>query len=113
MRVMFTGGRRGFGFGFGGGTAALPVYKYKLEVSQDGEKFTTVLDKTKNTVSKDTIFEEFTAINCRFVRFTVTEWPEGPLGIIDFTVFGYPDGWDPPTVATPVFPNLPMAGANR
>ena len=109
MRVMFTGARRGFGFGAPGGAApALPVYKYKLEVSQDGEKYTTVLDRTHNTVSKDTIFEEFQAINCRFVRFTVTEWPEGPLGITDFTVFGYPEGWDPPTVATPTFSNLPM-----
>ena len=108
MRVLFTGARRR-GFGPTAGPApALPVYKYKLEVSSDGEKYVTVLDKTKNTVSKDTIFEEFAPINCRFVRFTVTEWPEGPLGIIDFTVFGYPEGWDPPAVATPTFSDLPL-----
>jgi hypothetical protein len=108
MRVMFSGARRGFGMGPGAAAPALPLYKYKLEVSSDGEKYVTVLDKTKNTVNKDTIFEEFAPINCRFVRLTVTEWPEGPLGIIDFTVFGYPEGYDPPAVATPTFSNLPM-----
>ncbi|MBQ4169148.1 MAG: hypothetical protein II599_04875, partial [Bacteroidales bacterium] len=78
-----------------------------LEASQDGENFFTVLDKTGNTVPKDTIFDEFTPVNCRFIRFTVTDWPKegGPLGIIDFTVFGYPDGWDAPEVASPAFAN--------
>ena len=61
---MFSGGgRRGFG-----APAALPVYKYKLEVSQDGEKFQTVLDKTKNAISKDTLYDEFKPVNCRFVE---------------------------------------------
>ena len=104
MRVMFSGGRRMFG-----APQALPVYKFKLEVSQDGEQYVTVLDRTKNTVSRDTVFEEFAPINCRFVRLTVTDWPKNnPLGIIDFTVFGYPDGYDPAAVATPVFSNLPL-----
>ena len=53
-------------------------------------------------------------MNCRFVRLTVTDWPKNsPLGIIDFTVFGYPDGYDPPAVATPVFSNLPLDGERR
>ena len=106
MRVMFGGGggRRGFGAPF-----TPPVYKYKLEVSQDGESYTTVLDETGNTVSRDTIYEEFKPVNCRFVRLTVTDWPKNaPLGIIDFTVFGYPDGYDPAAVATPTFSNLPL-----
>ena len=106
MRVMFSGGGRR---GFGGGSAALPVYKYKLEVSQDGEKYTTVLDKTGNTVSKDTIYDQFNPVNCLFVKLTITDWPKtSPLGVIDFTVFGYPEGWDAPEVATPTFSNLPM-----
>ena len=109
MRVMFTGGRGRMAMGPGAAAPALPLYKYKLEVSQDGETYTTVVDKTNNTVNKDTIFEEFTPVNCRFVRFTVTDWPKnGPMGIIDFTVFGYPDGWDQPAVATPTFSNLPL-----
>ena len=104
MRVMFSGGRRRFG-----GPQVLPVYQYKLEVSQDGEQYVTVLDRTRNTESRDTVFEEFAPVNCRFVRLTVTDWPkDNPLGIIDFTVFGYPDGYDPAAVATPVFSNLPL-----
>ena len=106
MRVLFSGGRRSFG-----PVRELPVYKYKLEVSQDGESYVTVVDKTGNTLAKDTVFEEFAPVNCRFVRLVVTDWPRtNPLGIIDFTVFGQPDGYDPPAVATPVFSNLPLDG---
>ncbi len=102
MRVMFAGGRRF------GAPAVLPVYQYKLEVSQDGEHFVTMLDRTRNQTPRDTIFEEFAPVNCRFVRLTLTGWPKAfPLGIIDFTVFGYPDGYEPAAVATPVFSNLP------
>lgn len=80
-----------------------------LEVSQEGEKYVTVVDKTGNSVAKDTVYDEFEPVNCRFVRLTVTDWPkEHPLGIIDFTVFGYPDGYDPAAVATPVFSDLPL-----
>ena len=105
VRILFGGtGKRMFGF-----SRTMPVYKFKLEVSQDGENFVTVLDKTRNTETKDTFYDEFKPINCRFVRLTINDWPkENPLGIIDFTVFGYPDGWDAPAVATPVFSNLPL-----
>ena len=106
MRVMFNGPRRGFG-----AAAVLPVYKYKLEVSSDGKKFVTVLDKTKNNVAKDVLYDEFAPINCRFVRFTVTDWPKDtPLGVIDFTVFGYPEGAELPQYATPTFPFLQYQG---
>ena len=89
VRLMFTGTRRGRG-----AAATYPVFKYKLDVSIDGEHFTTVLDKTNNTVCKDTIFEEFNPIGCRFVRLTITDWPkETPLGVIEATVFGVPDGY--------------------
>ena len=89
VRLMFTGTRRGRG-----AAATYPVFKYKLDVSIDGEHFTTVLDKTNNTVCKDTIFEEFNPIGCRFVRLTITDWPkETPLGVIEATVFGIPDGY--------------------
>ncbi len=111
VRILFTGARRGFGFGAPGGAApALPVYKYKVDVSMDGENFTTVLDKTQNTVSKDTIFEEFKPTECRYARLTVTEWPEGPLGIIDLTFFGVPSRYLLPQVASPVFTDLPHDG---
>ena len=66
------------------------------------------------TNSRRCVYDEFAPVNCRFVRLTVTDWPKNsPLGIIDFTVFGYPDGYDPPAVATPVFSNLPLDGERR
>ena len=109
MRILFSGGRRMFG-----AAPTLPVYKYKLEVSQDGNEYKTVVDKTGNALPKDTVYDEFAPVNCRFVRLTVTDWPRNnPLGIIDFTVFGYPDGYDAPAVATPVFSNLPLDGETQ
>ena len=43
------------------------------------------------------------------MRLTVTDWPKAqPLGVIDFTVFGRADGYDPPAVATPTFTDLPL-----
>ena len=106
-RIEFTtggggfGGRRG-GRGATGGDAAPPstsagsnsvAHQYKVEVSNDGTNYTTVLDKTANTVTKYTEFEEIPPTACRFVRFTVTGWPHignAPLGIMEFTVFGKP-----------------------
>jgi hypothetical protein len=106
MRVLFGGGGRR-GFGFGGGN--LPVYKYRLEVSLDGENYTTVLDRTGNDIPRDTFFDEFPAVRARFVRLTVTDWPrESPLGVIDFTVFGRADGYEPAAVATPTYNKLPL-----
>lgn len=106
MRILFGSGQ---GRPFFGSRGSLPVYKYKLEVSQDGETFVTVLDRTDNKTARDTVYEEFAPVNCRFVRLTVTDWPhESPLGVIDFTVFGYPDGFDAPAVATPTFSDLPL-----
>ncbi len=107
VRLMFTGGR-----GFGGrrgpvvasasgpaesssATAssseprAVNAYRYKIEVSLDGQTFTTALDQTENTASRNTIFEEIPPVKCRFVRLTLTNWPRAtPLGIIEFTIFG-------------------------
>lgn len=104
MRVLFGGAGRGFGRSF-----TAPVYQYKLEVSADGEEFTTVVDRTGNTLAKDTVFDEFDPVECRFVKLTVTAWPENTaLSIIDFTVFGYPSKALPAAVATPVFNDLPL-----
>lgn len=108
MRVMFGGiSERGGGFrGMRGGSQ---VYKYRLEVSMDGRNFTTVLDRTDNTLSRNTVYEEFDPVECRLVRLTVTGWPEGaPRGVIDFTVFGYASGQMPASVATPLYDNLPL-----
>ena len=48
-------------------------------------------------------------MRARFVRLTVTDWPkDAPLGVIDFTVFGSADGWEPAAGATPTFSKLPL-----
>ncbi len=79
-----------------------PVYKYRLEVSNDGENFTTLLDLTDNTASRNTIYHELPPTNCRFVKITFTDWPKtSPFGVIDFTVFGKADGSIPAKVAIP------------
>ena len=107
-RVMFGAPSRGFGFG-----GPAKIYQYRLEVSMDGEHFTTVVDRTKNSTARDTVFDEFEPVECRFVKLTVTGWPEGsPLGIIDFTAFGYASGEQPAAIATPTFYDLPADSAD-
>jgi len=98
-RLLFNGGRRGFGrrsAATASTTAEQPlteVYQYKIEVSLDGKSYTTAIDNTKNTLSRNTIFDEIPSVKCRFVRLTVANWPKTtPLGIIEFTVFGKPAG---------------------
>lgn len=90
LRLMFgTGSRRGVRRGGGWRSYAEQVYKYKLEISMDGEKFIPVLDCTNNTENRNTIFNEIDPVRCRFVKLTITDWPKtAPLGIIEFTVFG-------------------------
>jgi xylan 1,4-beta-xylosidase len=69
------------------------AHQYKIEVSMNGESFTTVFDKTNNDVAKYVEFEEIRPTTCRFVRLTITGWPHKvgvPLGILEFTVFGKP-----------------------
>jgi hypothetical protein len=71
------------------GPPSTNAYQYKIEVSLDGQTYTTALDQTKNAISRNTIFEEVSPVKCRFVRLTMTNWPRAtPLGIIEFTVFG-------------------------
>jgi xylan 1,4-beta-xylosidase len=101
VRLLFTGGNR-----FGRNTApatndiatasTLPptkAYQYKIDVSTDGNAFTTVLDQSANAIARNTIFEEIPPTKCRFVRLTLINWPRTtPLGVIEFTVFGKPSG---------------------
>ncbi len=115
VRLMFSGGR-----GFGGRSrasasesvpAAAPTpeappvnaYQYRMEVSLDGQTYTTALDQTKNAISRNVVFEEIPPVKCRFVRLTMTNWPRAtPLGIIEFTVFGKPAGSLPAAQPIPV-----------
>jgi len=65
--------------------------KYKIEVSQDGKTFTTVVDKAKNDRDNAVEFDEIVPVKCRHVKLTITGWPKDlPCGVIEFTVFGRP-----------------------
>ncbi|MEJ2546001.1 MAG: discoidin domain-containing protein, partial [Calditrichaceae bacterium] len=78
-------------------------FKYKIEVSIDGENYVSALNQTNNTISRNTIFEEIPPVKCRFVRLTMTDWPRTtPLGIIEFTVFGQAAESLPAQVPIPV-----------
>ena len=78
------------------------AYQYKIDVSTDGNTYTTVLDQSTNAVVRNTIFEEIPPTKCRFVRLTMVNWPRTtPLGIIEFTVFGKPAGSLPAAVPIP------------
>lgn len=113
IRLMFGGGNRGSRW-FGRGEFTPTIYRYKLEVSGDGDNWAMALDKTGSNDSKDTIFEEINPVECRFVRLTITDWPKAnPLGLIEFTVFGKATGMLPAAVATPTFSNLPMDGQQK
>jgi xylan 1,4-beta-xylosidase len=108
VRLMFNGSRRGFGRPSAAITTSnqqqsvSEVYQYMIEVSMDGKTYTTALNQTKNTISRNTIFEEVSPIKCRFVRLTMTSWPKTtPLGIIEFTVFGKPAESLPAAVPIP------------
>ncbi|MCM3748736.1 discoidin domain-containing protein [Paenibacillus pasadenensis] len=64
------------------------AYKYKIDVSNDNAAWTTVVDQTANTVSKQTNKDSFTASG-RYVKITVTglavnKW----ASFYDFKVFG-------------------------
>ena len=102
---MGRGGTRG---GAGAAAATGPAqpstnaYQYKIEVSTDGSAYTTALDMTKNDGVRNTIFEQFPPVKCRYVRLTMTNWPRGSnLGIIEFTAFGKAADSLPAARATP------------
>ena len=93
VRIEFwTGGR--FGFGRSGNErevepGATIAHRYTIAVSDDGQHFNTILDRTKNDVTRYTEFEELPPTHARFVRLTITDFPRVvPLGVLEFTVFG-------------------------
>lgn len=103
-RIMFKGAGRGFGRPSSTSKPEPEVYQYKIDISMDGKTFLPVLDKTKNNISRNTIFDEISPIKCRFVRLSITNWPKNaPLGILEFTVFGKPDGSLPAEEPIPEF----------
>jgi xylan 1,4-beta-xylosidase len=110
VRLMFNIGRVRGRQG-GDSPAATPkppesnAYQYRVEVSLDGQTYTTALDQTTNAISRNAIFEEMPPVKGRFVRLILTNWPRAtPLGIIEFTIFGKPAGSLPAAQPTSVNP---------
>ena len=98
-RILFGGGT---GRGFAGTAGAFPTYRYKIEVSMDGENYTTVLDRSGNNVPRNVLFDEIDPVECRYVRLTMLDWPKSsPLSILDFSVFGVPTRYLPSQVPVP------------
>lgn len=67
------------------------AFRYRIEASEDGTRWTTVVDKTQSMVTRYTEFDEIKPTRARYVRLTMTDWPRSvnqPLGIVEFTVFG-------------------------
>jgi len=66
-----------------------PAYRYRVEVSLDNSKFTTVIDQTENKHANNVEFGEFAPARCRWVRLTITGRPKDlPLAVLEFTLFG-------------------------
>jgi len=85
-RILFRA-LRGTAARFSGSTA----FRYKIEASSDGKQFNTLLDKTHNTITRYTEFDELPPTRCRFIRLVLTDWPRSvdqALGITEFTIFG-------------------------
>jgi xylan 1,4-beta-xylosidase len=67
------------------------AFRYRIEASEDGQKWTTVVDKTGNDVTRYTELDQFKPAQARYVRLVMTDWPRSvaqPLGVVEFTVFG-------------------------
>jgi len=78
-------------------------HKPEIDISRDGKTYIPTFDQTKNNLLRYTIFEKIPPMKCRFVRRTMTNWPQKtPLGIIEFTVFGKPAESLPAAVPIPV-----------
>ena len=58
-----------------GGVGGAPIHDW---VSDDGKTFSTILDKTRNAVTKYVEFDELPPTACRFVRLTLTVGPAMP-----------------------------------
>jgi hypothetical protein len=95
VRILFSAGGR---FGMEGAANPAEVkprtkvaHRYRIEVSEDGQTYRAILDRTGNDVTRYTEFEELPPTRTRFVRLVITDSPRVvPLGVMEFTVFGRP-----------------------
>jgi len=72
-------------------SAAPRIRHYKIEVSSDGKTYAVAVDKTRNDADNAVEFDEFTPVQGKFVKLTITGWPKRlSCGVFEFTVFGKP-----------------------
>ena len=73
----------------------------------DGENFQLVLDKSKNTGSRNVTFDEIKPVECRYVRLTIVDWPKNTsLSVLDFSVFGKATGYSPSQIPVPALKKM-------
>ncbi|MFQ4147665.1 discoidin domain-containing protein [Arthrobacter sp. LAPM80] len=67
------------------------AYKYTIEVSNDGENYYTVADKSANTVSGNESQDAFSAV-ARYVRISIAgdSSDKSPVGMYNFKTLGFP-----------------------
>lgn len=64
------------------------LYQYKIEVSPDGLRWSTVVDQGKNTEVQWMPVHAFTSENVRYVRLSSTGMDDGCwMGLVEFEVF--------------------------
>ncbi len=64
-------------------------YQYKIETSDDGKNYTTVVDKSANKRDDAIEFDVIKPGEAKFVKLTILNKPKNtPLSILEFTVFG-------------------------
>ena len=79
---------------------SLFAYQYKIEASNDGEKWKTIVDKTKN--KKDAVHDLIVLkkpVEARYLRITNTKELPGKFSLYGFRVFGKGNGAAPQAVA--------------
>ncbi|MFB9166551.1 discoidin domain-containing protein [Arthrobacter psychrochitiniphilus] len=67
------------------------AYQYTIEVSNDGENYYTVADKSSNTVAGNESQDAFSAV-ARYVRISIVggSTDESPVGMYNFETLGFP-----------------------
>jgi hypothetical protein len=90
------------------------AYQYRVEVSLNGTSYTTVVDKTTNTVGGATLTDTFAPASARYVRLTITGasgYTGGWASIYELRVFnnaGGPTATNTSVGPTPTRTNTPV-----
>lgn len=71
-------------------------YGYTIEVSYDNKNYVTIVDKSTNSAGGEVIADNFSPVEARYVRLSITRLPAGVswTNIKEFSVFGEKSGVD-------------------